>query len=714
MISVITKLSLALRMSNNATLTPPGILLIIFSLFISLTINKTYAQSHFLTPIKKPSLIELIGEKFYSPNEKNEKLETFGVETEEYIHFYEFFKEIDNNNQDSELLLNLKNKYVTDKNKITHKIIEWYILRSPYTSPNIVEMYDFMNKNQDWPDIDIIQKKIEKYLILNDLETDFVARYFEMHPPISGDGYIAKSINDFKIGKYNSAKESYKTAWHKMRISKEARDKFIQYCSLCISKKDLEIRFDRMLYLDAFDELFDVALMLDENFLQLANIANKIKLGEHIARNDFNKIEDILENNSSYHYLRIKWLIEKKYYNEAYDHLNKYKNTLNISNPILWAVQSEYLGRKLISEQRYREAYEVMTLNIKVENEIFANLEFLKGWLSLKKFNDEDRAIKHFNSQLKLTKLDENIAQANFWIALSYIQSEKTELAQNYYQMSASYSNSFYGLLSASYTQDNTIFTSKNTNFSYKENVDINKDLIVAINILGAADRKYLAAKFIDNIYELYPETINPNNLSNIANNAHLTQTAIRLSKKAGINKINLEHLYPTNDFPLNINEKNKLFSINNLIHAIIHQESEFASEAISYSGAMGMMQIMPNTAKMLSRLEKIEFEEDRLSRDSSYNVILGSRYISDLINDFDGSYVYAISSYNAGPTRVRSWIRSNREIEILDWIELIPYRETRNYVKSVLRNAQYYKILLYENNINSNILYDLNRGTVN
>jgi len=128
----------------------------------------------------------------------------------------------------------------------------------------------------------------------------------------------------------------------------------------------------------------------------------------------------------------------------------------------------------------------------------------------------------------------------------------------------------------------------------------------------------------------------------------------------------------------------------------------------------MGMMQIMPNTAKMLSRLEKVEYEKDRLSNDSSYNITLGSRYISDLINEFDGSYVYAISSYNAGPTRVRSWIRLNKEIDIIDWIELIPFRETRNYVKSVLRNAQYYKILLYEDNNNSNILYDLNRGTVN
>ena len=79
MISVATKLSLAIRMSNKATLTEPGILLIIFSLFISFTINSTFAQTHSVTPIKKPSLIELIGEKFYSPNEKNEKLETFGV-----------------------------------------------------------------------------------------------------------------------------------------------------------------------------------------------------------------------------------------------------------------------------------------------------------------------------------------------------------------------------------------------------------------------------------------------------------------------------------------------------------------------------------------------------------------------------------------------------------------------------------------------------------
>ncbi len=143
------------------------------------------------------------------------------------------------------------------------------------------------------------------------------------------------------------------------------------------------------------------------------------------------------------------------------------------------------------------------------------------------------------------------------------------------------------------------------------------------------------------------------------------------------------------------------------MLHSVIRQESEFSSEAISFSGAVGLMQIMPNTAKMLSRLEKLDYSEERLLGDTHYNIQLGTRYLLDLLDAFEGSDIYAISSYNAGPTRVKSWIRKNPDLEIIDWIELIPYRETRNYVKSVLRNRYYYKIMLYtdKNNIKFSLI---------
>ena len=98
---------------------------------------------------------------------------------------------------------------------------------------------------------------------------------------------------------------------------------------------------------------------------------------------------------------------------------------------------------------------------------------------------------------------------------------------------------------------------------------------------------------------------------------------------------------------------------------------------------------------------------------DPIYNVQLGTRYITDLIDDFDGSYVYPISAYNAGPNRVNKWVKSYKTDDILDWIELIPYRETRGYVKNVLRNIQFYRILLNNDHNEINILHDLKRGSV-
>jgi soluble lytic murein transglycosylase len=148
------------------------------------------------------------------------------------------------------------------------------------------------------------------------------------------------------------------------------------------------------------------------------------------------------------------------------------------------------------------------------------------------------------------------------------------------------------------------------------------------------------------------------------------------------------------------------------LIYSIIRQESEFASEAVSYSGAVGMMQIMPNTAKMLSRQEKLKYDLDQLLEDSSYNIQLGNRYISDLVREFDGSYTRAIASYNAGPNRIKQWNKNNTTDNVLDWIELIPFKETRYYVKNVLRNVQFYRILLNSEDNKFNILNDLERGT--
>jgi soluble lytic murein transglycosylase len=140
------------------------------------------------------------------------------------------------------------------------------------------------------------------------------------------------------------------------------------------------------------------------------------------------------------------------------------------------------------------------------------------------------------------------------------------------------------------------------------------------------------------------------------------------------------------------------------LVYTVISRESNFDQVAISPVGAMGLMQIMPPTAKNICKQNGIQYSYERLTKDANYNVTLGSIYIKDLLGQFDYSYPLTIAAYNAGPNAVKKWMRSNEYPEnniddAIDWIELITYKETRNYVMRVMENETIYRYLLIRNN---------------
>jgi len=138
------------------------------------------------------------------------------------------------------------------------------------------------------------------------------------------------------------------------------------------------------------------------------------------------------------------------------------------------------------------------------------------------------------------------------------------------------------------------------------------------------------------------------------------------------------------------------------LVHAIVKQESGFAPTAVSQVGAIGFMQLMPGTAKLVAKDIGIPYDKAKLSSDIKYNVRLGSHYIKKLIDRFDGSEMLAIASYNAGPNATQRWInefydpRKEKDLDkVVDWIELITYSETRNYVQRIMENLIVYKYLM-------------------
>ena len=139
------------------------------------------------------------------------------------------------------------------------------------------------------------------------------------------------------------------------------------------------------------------------------------------------------------------------------------------------------------------------------------------------------------------------------------------------------------------------------------------------------------------------------------------------------------------------------------LVYAIIRQESEFYSGARSVAGALGLMQVMPNTAKYLAKRLGLKYDKKRMLRDELYNIKIGTQYVKELLRSFRGSTVLSIAAYNAGPGSVRSWIKRygdprRKGVDPLIWIEMIPYTETRNYVMRVLGNELIYRALIEKN----------------
>lgn len=688
-----------------------SILFFLFIGFILFNSSNSFAKTE-LFPLLKPSHYALTGENLSIPKDKAENLKIMSITKDDYAEFYEIFKNLNNNKYTDKEISNLVKKY-NYSNVLTHKIISWYLLRSNETKPELSEMHHFLVNNQDWPDTKKIRKKIENYIIMGPIEDEFVVDYFKTFPPLSGDGYLAYSISKFKSQEYKEAKEFYDYAWHMMKITAEAKQSFINYCNICISRDDNIKRFDRMLYLGDLDEMDEVSKFIGTEYESLATIARNLKNKKNVIANDFYKIESYFKNNSSFHYLKINWLNKKNNTKKTYEYFNKYKNTLTIKNPTLWGVQAEILGRSLIKEKKYREAYEVMSLRNTEENQIFSNLEFLKGWISLRIFNDTFRSTSHFKKIYELSPSDDNMSMALYWIAENYSIIGDPDEEVRYLSESAIFSDTFYGLISLDKLNRNNrslLIIDDHDQPNPQENVDLEK--IIAVELLVAIDKKYLAAKFINKVFEDDKNYNYANYLANLANLKHLPQTSIKIAKKTGVDRIKINHLYPVVDFPINDTEEETKYSPKELIYSIIRQESEFSSEAVSYSGAIGMMQIMPDTAKMLSRQEKLKYDLNKVLEDSSYNVQLGSRYIFDLVKEFEGSYIRAISSYNAGPNRIKQWNKNNTTDNVLDWIELIPFKETRYYVKNVLRNVQFYRILLNREDDVFNILDDLERGT--
>ncbi len=342
--------------------------------------------------------------------------------------------------------------------------------------------------------------------------------------------------------------------------------------------------------------------------------------------------------------------------------------------------------------------------------------EFLAGWIALRSLKDTGAAMKHFNRLAEIAPTRTEKARAAYWIGRTYSTLGDKANAKAAFSDASQYSTIYYGQLAREQIGLGKVpedIASGQPSAAAAAKID--KDEVVrAMNLVAKANGNAPLNMFVWSLANRFNTVDDMNAAASVASDVGGTTLALRLAKAAGQRNIDINYwAYPVKALP---NWPQMGSPVERaLVFGLSRQESEFDPRAGSAVGAQGLMQIMPGTAKIIARQYRLPYSAAKLMGDPAYNVKLGAAHLADLVNEFNGSYVLTLVAYNAGPRRSREWVEEygdprSGQVDAIDWVESIPFQETRQYVQKVLQNTHIYRSRLAPETVRP-MTADLRRG---
>ena len=586
--------------------------------------------------------------------------------------------------------------------KSIYNFIEWRHLLTLGNKATFTEYKQFIEKFEDYPRLDRIKYLAEHKISLNNQTPDEIINWFQKYQPISGFGEMMLGESLIKNGNKDKGLKLVKKGFIRADLSKGDliyfRKKFKKY----LSKDDYIKRADYLAWENKYWDLKRMLRYLPKDFQSLYTARQLLMTRGYGVDAAIKKVPQKLKNDPGLNYDRLKWRRKKGRVDSSLEILLKIKNTKDyMIRPDKWWVERFILARSLIYKKRYETAYKLTSNHALSEGPEFAEAEWMSGWIALSFLNDPLLAKNHFIKFYNNVGYPISLSRGAYWLGRTFEKLKNYDESNKWYLEGSKYLTTYYGQLShmkvkpnESYQLDSLMELDK----SYIQEF-YNKKLVATVYLLHELKKskytkhilRYLANEDIDKGSEILA--------AKLATDISRFDFAIQVSKIASYQKrFHNKYNYPIISTPTKVG--NRKIPESALILSIIRQESEFDISANSRVGAQGLMQLMPYTAKTVSKQAKLGYSKSKLTKSPEYNINLGSFYIAGLILEYDGSYPFAIAAYNAGPKRVKYWKKLNKnpqknQIDYVDWIELIKFKETRNYVQRVLENFNVYRYIL-------------------
>ncbi|MCC6598335.1 MAG: transglycosylase SLT domain-containing protein [Alphaproteobacteria bacterium] len=590
-----------------------------------------------------------------------------------------------------------RNIFAGTKDAFASKLYFWLLFSRKDAADAYPQLAQFIRQNPDWPGVDNLKRKVER-VMPGFLKANEVIAWYRDYPPETAEGVDRYAQALISAGRSGEARAFLSDWWTTTTLSRDDQRRIFRIYASYLDRGAHLRRFDTMLLREQNTNARALAQVLGAGYPELAEARIALAAEDPQASALIRLVPRTLQGDVGLAFERLRWRRKNNLDVEAMEILHHPPPIDNIQNKSAWWKEHHILIRRLMERHMYESAYLLAAQHFQTEGLEFAQAEWLAGWLALRFVNKPDEAARRFENLYKNVSSPVSRARAAYWAGRAMEARKNTEAARRWYEEAARYQTVFYGQLAAAElgVDYGLPHAAPPTLTADDMRVFESEELVQAAYLFSKAGMNTDSVRFIKAFIKKYETPKAYRFAVEMVVNMGRISEAVRISKDA----TNKGLFLTAQSYPV-IPERLQGIDLEwSLVHAIIRQESMFDFEAKSPAGALGLMQLMPATATETAGKMGAPHQTLWLVSRPEHNIALGSRYLSDLLRRYDGSYPLAIAAYNAGPGRVNQWLKTfgdprTGEVDPIDWIEMIPIYETRNYVQRVMEGVYVYRLRL-------------------
>ncbi len=601
----------------------------------------------------------------------------------------------------------------TISDPLARKLVEWVILRAEDNNIDFSRYAAFLAANPSWPGIGALRRRAEAALWQQQAEPRAVTGFFGGEPPRSAKGRFALARALLAAGNRAGAQAAVREAWRDDGFSADVEAQAREAFAALITPTDDKARMDARFYLEDDAAGMRAASHLGAVELAIAKARAAVINKSAGAKALLEAVPAAGRHDPGYIFSRIQWLRRTDKIAEAAQlMLAAPREPERLGDLDQWWIERRLIARKLIDLGDFKKAYEVANGAVAPTNENYrAEQQFTAGWIALRFLREPATALSHFARIAEGVTNPITLARAAYWQGRAADALGHGPDARAYYQAAARYPTAYYGQLArARLGLDAVALRTLPEPPAEHRRLEVAR----AFEILYAVDERDLVAVMAADLADKATDAGALALLAEITTRHNDARATLLIGRTALSHGLPFEHYaFPAFGMP---NYRPLGPEVEPcVVYSIARQESAFNARIVSSANALGLMQVTPDAGRLIAKKFNVAFDQRRLLDDPAYNAQIGTAELGDAISEFGGSYILAFAAYNAGRHRVKEWLEQygdprSPKVDPVDWIERIPFSETRNYVQRVIENMQVYRARI-GNDSRLLIEADLRRG---